>query len=251
MNDTLLIGGEILSLIQIAICEDDPADLNILKQYLWRFEKEKGCSFSLQTFDNPIPLLENYTAKYDLIIMDIAMSYMNGMEGAHRLRKLDSKVNLVFVTNLASYAIEGYSVSALDYILKPVSYFDFSLKMARVLRNVLETRQDYVLIPSRFSSTCLPLYEILYIETKGHQVIYHTAQQDYEQYTSLISLEKQLAGKHFSKCSSSYLVNLAYVKKVEGFTALVGDEEIQLQISHGRKAQFLADYHEYWKERCP
>lgn len=235
-----------MGLIQIAICEDDPSDLETLKKYLRRFEEEKGCVFSLQAFENPVPLLVNYTAKYDLIIMDIDMAYMNGMEGARRLRKIDTKVNLVFVTNLANYAIEGYSVSALDYILKPISYYDFSLKMARVLRNVLEEHQDHVVIPSRFSSTCIPLYEILYIETKGHQVIYHTKKQQYEQYTSLRALETQLGGKNFSKCSSSYLVNLMHVKKVEGFTAFVGDT--QLQISHGRKKAFSEDLGRFWKE---
>lgn len=236
-----------MALIQVAICEDDPSDLETLKRYLRQFEEEKGCVFSLQAFENPIPLLDNYTAKYDLIIMDIDMSYMNGMEGARRLRKIDSKVNLVFVTNLASYAIEGYSVSALDYILKPISYYDFSLKMTRVLRNVLEQHQDHVVIPSRFSSICIPLYEILYIETKGHQVIYHTKKQCYEQYISLRALEIQLRDKNFSKCSSSYLVNLMHVKKIEGFTACVGDR--QLQISHGRKKAFGEDLERFWKER--
>ena len=238
-----------MGLIRVAICEDDDQDLASIRAYLSRFEAEKECSFMVEHFSNPVSFLDNYHSKYDLVLMDIDMPYLNGMETARRLRKLDSNVVLVFVTNLANYAIEGYSVDAMDYILKPVSYYEFSMKMMRVLRSLLDAQRDYIVIPSRISSTRLPLDELIYIETKGHRVVFHTLKRDLEQYISLSALEKQLTGKSFSKCSSSYLVNLKYVKKVEGFTTYVGGEA--LQISHGRKRQFLMDCQQYWKGRLP
>lgn len=234
-----------MSLIRVAICEDDAEDRNTLKDHFANFEKEKGCVFSIKFFSNPVSFLENYTASYDLVLMDIDMPYLNGMEAAHRLRALDSHVTLAFVTNLANYAIEGYAVSAMDYILKPISYPEFSMKMMRMLRDELEAYRDYIVIPTRFSTVRIPLSDLIYIETKGHRVIFHTQKTDIEQYIALSALEKNLNGKGFSKCSSSYLVNLRYVNQVEGFTAFVGDT--QLQISHGRKKQFVQDLQTYWK----
>ncbi|MBQ1490419.1 MAG: response regulator, partial [Blautia sp.] len=105
--------------IRIAIVEDEEAPRLALLTCLERFGKEKGLALSLSTFSDALSLLDHYEPIYDLIFMDIQLPYLNGMDAARRLRAMDQSVLLVFVTNLTQYAIAGYEVAALDYILKP------------------------------------------------------------------------------------------------------------------------------------
>lgn len=120
-------------IVHIALVEDDVKAAETIQKYLDRYEAENQIKFDVTTFSNAIPLLENYTADYDIIFMDIRMPYMNGMDAAHRLRAIDSKVILIFITSLTQYAVAGYEVEALDYIVKPVNYYDFALKLARAI----------------------------------------------------------------------------------------------------------------------
>ena len=119
--------------VHVAIVEDEQIHQDTLKNYLQRYESENGVSFHIDVFANPILLLENYKPVYDLIFMDIQMPDINGMDTARRLRAMDQNVLLIFVTSLAQYAIEGYEVAAVDYILKPVQYFSFAMRLTRAI----------------------------------------------------------------------------------------------------------------------
>lgn len=224
---------------QIAIVEDEVEYAGLLKKYLNKFGQEKNVEFQTRCFTNAISLLDNYKADYDLIFMDINMPFLNGMDAAHKLRALDSDVLLIFITNLAQYAIKGYEVDALDYILKPVSYFDFALKLSRAMLKLNKNfEHQNIVLTTTTGKVRLRLDDIYYIETSGHYLIYHTAgQKTYTQYTTMKSAAEKLEKHHFARCNNCYLVNLKYVKNIKGYTATVGNE--QLQISQPRKKEFL------------
>ena len=115
--------------IQIAIVEDDKLASDTIKEYILRYGKENSLQFGISQYSDAVGLLDQYSAEYDIIFMDIQMPYMNGMDAAHRLRTLDQKVILIFTTSLAQYAIEGYSVDAMAYLLKPINYYEFAMKL--------------------------------------------------------------------------------------------------------------------------
>ena len=162
---------------------------------------------------------------------------MNGMDAARKLRELDKNVMLIFVTNLTQYAISGYEVEAFDYILKPINYYDFALKLSRALRRLPDLSTANILFSMIDGMFTINPSDIYYAESAGHHVIYHCKDRDYTQYASLTAAESKLSAYHFVRCNNCYLVNLSHVQKVKGYTVTVAGTE--LQISQPRKKSFI------------
>lgn len=93
--------------VRIAIVEDSDQDRELLKKNLSRYEREKDIRFDLTEFSDGEDLVTDYSADYDLILMDIKMTFMDGMRAAKKIREMDSEVVIVFITNMPQYAIEG------------------------------------------------------------------------------------------------------------------------------------------------
>lgn len=175
-------------MIRIAIVEDDQSADDQLTACLEKLSLQSKEVFDLSHYPDAQQFLFAFHSQFDLIFMDIEMPNMDGLSAARRMREIDSNVALVFVTNLARYAINGYEVSALDYILKPLDYDAFYLKMQKVLRycqTQQQRRQQSVVIPTADGNIHLPLSELLYVEVVSHTLIYHTLSHDYETYGTL------------------------------------------------------------------
>lgn len=221
----------------IAIVEDDKTQAESLKAYLLRYAAENGEAFTVRTFANAVGFLENYAAVYDIVFMDIKMPYLNGIAAAHKLRELDKDVLLFFITSLTQYAIRGYEVDALNYIVKPVEYNEFALKFRKAMDRLAGKKSVELLVSTDIGYKKLSPSEIYYVEVRGHHCKYHTANGEYKQYQSIRSIEEKLSPYGFARCNNCYLVNLRFVSSVKGYTAIVGGDE--LQISHPRKKEFM------------
>ena len=113
---------------RIAIVEDDCNFIEELQSYLGQYASEEKQTFEISVFHDGAEILENYEPKYDLILLDVEMPKVNGMDAAEKIREMDESVVLMFITNMAQYAIRGYSVGALDFVMKPITYYTFSMK---------------------------------------------------------------------------------------------------------------------------
>ena len=118
-------------MINIAIVDDEEKERRLLTSYIERHFSNDKRRYNITLFDRAETFLYNYKSNFDVIFMDIELPGMNGMETSKKLRELDSVVTLIFVTNMAQFAVKGYEVQAMDFVVKPVSYYDFSLKMKR------------------------------------------------------------------------------------------------------------------------
>lgn len=226
-------------MVRIAIVEDDEECRNCTLSYIKRFIKESGKQIEADFFSDGVDFLEQYRSIYCAVFMDIEMPYMNGIEVSKKLREKDDIVALIFMTNMAQYAIKGYEVNAIDYIVKPVSYFTFAAKLEKALK-YHEKYTDYDFTVSfKNGKTRLQTSKIYYIEVMNHQLLFHTVEGIVEVSGSLSKMESMLGSYHFSRCNHCYLVNLRFVLGVTENTVFVGDDA--LQISRSRKKEFMAD----------
>lgn len=229
--------------LSIAIVEDHEADRKLLQQYLRRYEKSHEDIFSIACFHDGLAFISDYKADADIILMDIEMPHLDGMETARRLREIDDEASLLFITNMAQYAIKGYAVRALDFMVKPVEYGEFELKLERAIRNRRRNMETTVMIENAGVARRVRLRDIQYIEVYNHSLIYHTVSGDFEVHGQLKALEADTRFSAFSKCNSCYLVNCEYVTEIRGDYVVVGNT--QLPISRRRKKLFMEQLANY------
>ncbi|MBQ2400688.1 MAG: response regulator transcription factor [Lachnospiraceae bacterium] len=222
---------------RIAIVEDDREYVKELRTYLNQYAAEEGQEFEISVFYDGAEILENYVPKYDLILLDIEMQKINGMDAAEKIRETDENVVLMFITNMAQYAIRGYSVGALDFVMKPITYYTFSMKIKRALKRVQKREISSILLTLPDGVKKLEARQIYYLEVQNRQLHYHTDEGEIVVRGSLQSAENLLPSDAFAKCNHWYLVNLMHVTEVRKNTAVVGPFE--LEISRRNRSGFL------------
>ncbi len=230
---------------KIYLLEDDDAAAKTLGDLLTQFASSKDIQIHVQRFSNAFDFLEAYQYDGDIIFFDIEMPGMSGMEAAKKIREKDENVVIVFATNLAQYAIEGYSVSALDFILKPFSYPEMELKFGRIFNELSHRDKEGTLTINRKGNIeVIQISEILYVEIKNHALVYHLRDKEISTWGSLSSVSEKLIPLHFSLANACYLVNLRHVKGIDGSDVVVGNEH--LPISKGKRKTFLSELALYY-----
>jgi len=230
--------------MKIGILEDEKAVSEKISSYVKKFFDGRGENVQIFSYSDAFTLLENYHADMDVLFMDIQMNLMTGMEAAARIRETDEHVLIVFVTNLAQYAVEGYSVNAFDFILKPVDYNGFAMKLERICKELNHRNTgNFITVKTKSGHTRLNVADIIYVEVKAHDVSYHTAGEVCVARGTLKNVAEELGKHYFSLCNSCYLVNLAHVKKATKTVVLSNGEE--LLVSQGKRKQFMTELAKY------
>lgn len=224
-------------MVRIAIVEDEQTVRSQLTDYIARYTRQFGTEFEVTAFADGDELLEDYHPRYDILFMDIEMKHLDGMETARRVRTMDDAVLIIFITNTAQYAINGYSVGALDYVLKPVPYFSFSQQMKKALERLQKNVRFDLTLPVEGGMRRLDTASIYYIESDGHYAHFYTENGDFSTRGLLKDFEEKLAARPFARCSNCFLVNLAQVAGVRQDMVQVGP--CQLPLSRTRRKSFL------------
>lgn len=232
-------------MIRVAIAEDDPACAEQLQGYLERYGRENGEAVELSLFPDGLELVDNYRPVYDLILLDIEMPRLDGMAAAEEIRRLDGEVLILFVTNMAKYAIKGYEVDALGFMLKPVNYFSLALKLKKAQSCLRSRGQWNLMVPTEDGIKKVPASEVRYVEVLDHRLHLHTEGRVYLMPGTLRDLEAELAGQHFVRCNKGYLVNLRHIELIKsGSVVMSGGDE--LLISRRKREEFLLAVTEYY-----
>lgn len=231
-------------MIRIGIAEDDAASAALLVDYLRRYERGQDEQFQVTTFADGADVVAGYRPDFDILLLDIEMPRLDGFSAAERIRLVDPDVIIIFITNMRQYAIKGYEVDALSYVVKPVPYFAFAQEIKRSVARLRRRTADYLLLQVDGGLVRLPTDDIVFLESVKHRTMVHTVDGLHSVVAPLKALEAELEGKHFFRCNSGYLVNLRHVLGVAGSSArMVGGHE--LLVSRPRKKAFLAAMTDY------
>ena len=218
--------------MRLVICDDDPTQIESLKAKVMQFAGERGVYTEIATFPSAEAFLFDYSENrnVDILLLDIEMGAMNGVELARELRKDNEAIQIVFITGFPDYISDGYDVAALHYLMKPVK----TDKLFEVLTRAVEavaSKPHFFLLPVGKEVVRVRERDILYAEAQGHYMHLHTTSGEHKLRMTIGELSDRL-GDGFFKCSRSFLVGLAHVSRITK-TTVVLDDASELPLAKG------------------
>lgn len=200
---------------RILIVEDEDAAAALLKHAIETYGAEQGKRFQVVRMASAIGLDELVSKDYDLIFLDIELPGQNGMDAAFDLRAHDTSTPIIFVTNMANFAVHGYAVNALDFIVKPFTYEDFSLRMNRAMQVMLMRMRRTLSVRSRDGMRMFDAGDLVFVDMDGHDLVYHLSDGSRLSVRgSMRRLEDELGGNPFLRISSGCIVNMSHVRGI-------------------------------------
>lgn len=232
---------------RIAICDDEAPACQQLQNYLDQFSAQHREKLEIRTFFNAEDLLAA-ECSYDILLLDIQMGEMNGMNAARKLRQRGCQAIIFFITSMTRYAMEGYEVHAFSFLEKPIRYEIFAARMQDVLHSLKRSAGQTLTFHTSDGIIQVNTNEVCYIESFRHKIRFACLQFSFFESEATISdLSLQLAGCGFFRCHKSYLVNMGSIR-------LIGEDSISMldgssvPLSKHRRREFLSAYALYRKE---
>lgn len=232
--------------MRIAICDDQLEFLEELKVYLQKYEVERQLGINVTTFRLGEDLLEFYyeNQDIDLIILDILMESMDGIQVAKKLREYGTHTKIAFLTSTSQYAIQGYLVNACRYWMKPMSYTEFSQEMDLICNHIQDERKFFFCEKSGTCTRKIYYSDVVYIETCKRKTIIHTINDKIISTHSMKTYEKILNNRDFYRCHAAYMVNMTYIREINGFEIILKNHE-HIYVSKNNKKNFTKAFTEY------
>lgn len=229
--------------MKVAVLDDTREDAQRLLDYINQFQEQQKCLIQTDIYHASMDFLEEYHSQYDVIFLDIEMPGEGGLEVAHEIRKKDTAVGIIFVTNIAQYAIHGYEVNAIDFIVKPVGYFLFAEKLEKAMRFARRRNKHDLVVNDEEGIYRIPIEEVFYIKKERNDLIYFTSQGELRERGTIRLMKEKLAGLGFEECNSGCLVNLSQIRCIGKDNIMVRDFSVPL--SRRMKKQFTQSYIDY------
>lgn len=214
-------------MFRIAICDDEAYFRNREKELIGQYMENRGYECQIDLYASGRELLERVDAnlRYDVIFLDISMEEMDGLETAEGIRKLSETVYIVFVTAYITYALEGYKVGAVRYLLKEDNSLENSLKECLdTVTGCLSKEEAVCEFAFQSGKKRVPADAVLYVESRLHKVLFYVMEdgvKEYSRYDRLDEVEKELRQYGFCRVHQSFLVNMKHAKSVERYRVLL------------------------------
>ncbi|WP_216697218.1 LytR/AlgR family response regulator transcription factor [Anaerostipes faecalis] len=231
-------------MLHIAICDDAQDFVQHLKTMLNQYADEIGEEIKVTVYYDGLELIEEYDTTIDLIFLDIQMNGVDGLKAAEQIRKKDENVGIIFLTSLKQYALEGYKYQAVNYIVKPMKYIRLKVELNR-WKEKYRKKNPYIVVRNDNGSFKIDLTTLHYAETYKRNLLLHTDGKDIICYKNMKELEKELEPYGFFRCHTGFLVNMAFVKRVEKLDVELTSGEV-VYVSKPKKKEFMEALAGFW-----
>ncbi|AUA36340.1 two-component response regulator VirR-like [Clostridioides difficile] len=229
-------------MIKIAVCEDEKETQLLIEDYLENILKDISIEYEIQKYISGEELLESNLKDIDILLLDIKMEKLNGMDTARKIREVDDEMEIIFVTSLIDYVQEGYEVRAYRYLLKPIELEELKKHVLTCIKDIEINKESHITIKNKSNTYKIYLNEIKYIEVQKKDMLIHTINKNFDIKYSLGKIEKELNPYKFIRCHKSFIVNLRYVENIKPNAAILESGE-EVPISRYRykevKEKFL------------
>ena len=231
----------------VAVCDDEKNMLRQISAYMDQWQKETGNALEPFFFSSAEALLKNMDRKTDLVLLDISMGGMTGMDCAKTLRAEGFSGEFAFITSMEDYALEGYKVHAFAFLTKPLEYDEFRQMLDEFTAKQKEKRQAVLPVETADGTRILKIRNILYAEVFRRETSF--ALLDGSRTESIVQLsviEEELSKYGFFRCHRSYLVNMRHIENITG-TELTMADGTKIPLSKHRAKEFMSAYARFMK----
>ena len=215
-------------MINIGICEDELHYRVNIKDIFGDILSTYSINYKIYEFSSGEELLSNYPKDLDILIMDIQMKIINGMDTARKIREFDQNLEIIFMTSFSEFMQEGYEVKAYRYILKPISERKISRNILPCINEIMKKKNNYLTINVKNYVDRIKIDSIVYIETDRPNILIYTNDNKYTTKMSISKIDKILREHGFFRCHNSYIVNLKLVESMNSNTLKIGEKYIPI-----------------------
>lgn len=215
-------------MINIGICEDELHYRVNIKDMLGDILSTYSINYKIYEFSSGEELLSNYPKDLDILIMDIQMKIINGMDTARKIREFDQNLEIIFMTSFSEFMQEGYELKAYRYILKPISERKISRNILPCINEIMKKKNNYLTINVKNYVDRIKIDSIVYIETDRPNILIYTNDNKYTTKMSISKIDKILREHGFFRCHNSYIVNLKLVESMNSNTLKIGEKYIPI-----------------------
>jgi DNA-binding LytR/AlgR family response regulator len=209
-------------MVFVAVCDDEAGEAETLRGYAAAWAQESGRACKVDAFPSAEALWFAYEGgSYDILLLDVEMGGISGIELARRLRASGSRAEIIFITSHFEFSGEGYEVDALHYLVKPVTREKLFQVLEKAARQ-LAAEPPSVIISCRGETVKLYEQDILYVESFRHDIVIHTHEGEYRLKENISSFEERLSAA-FYRVHRSYLVSLRAVVRINRSTVTLED----------------------------
>lgn len=232
--------------MKVVICDDDKKFVDQIVGYFNKFDEEYKEEFLIYRFydaENMFECCKNHT-DIAIVVLDIVFKHSNGIEVAERIRSINSKVRIIFISSFQKYAVQGYGVYADGYLLKPFNYSQFERELKRTISKMQSEQKIFFAENTDQGKLVIEVDNIRFIETCGRKTKIHTKEGEFASYQKMREYEKKLNDKRFYRCHAAYIVNMQYIRKIDDSTVVLKDGS-EISISKNRKKDFMKEFTKY------
>lgn len=202
--------------MRISICDDEPTFLEKISKDIQKILKEFEFNISVDMYYSGKELLEAYAQnpEIDILFIDILLGNENGYQIASEIRKINQKIKIIFLTSITKYVLKGYEIGASRYLLKPVTFSKLRTVLLSTIKEVKNSKCEYIVEKNDDGIHKIYLDDILYIDTYGRNTIIHASDYKIVSYNTL-KYHMQKLNDLFVRCHASTIINLAYVVELK------------------------------------